>query len=286
MQSLYYKASGRFSPLALILVPLSGLLAALLLGSTYAYIAVYNPLIYITILATIGYGVGQGFALAIGARIGKLRSPMVMIILALLVSAASLYITWVVWMHAFLARADLEIWPFEPVQLWELMTLVAEKGAWSIKSLTPTGALLYTFWGIEALVIVGGTLMMALGQPGEPFCERCELWMEENEGATVVPGVSDRGSLRMELEAGRFEALLSGDQNNPYLSIKVHSCPGCKRVGTLEVQELLKSVNKKGEEEVKTKDLIQHLKLEERGLEMVQAQIQESYKPLDSAQQE
>lgn len=270
MQDRYYAPSGGLSVAAFITVPLLGLIAAAILAYGYAYLSVYNPFIYVTALATMAFGAGVGLAAGLGARLGKVRSPKLMALALLILSAVALYGTWVVWMHAFLGRGDLDIWLWKPDELWAAISLVASQGAWSISSYTPTGVVLYIAWGAEALLLVGFIFFLGFGQAYEPFCERCDVWMDEEE-LGAFPGVSDPAALVSEIESGALEALSQGDGEGAPLVATLHECPGCQRVGTLTVKAVTVTVNKKGEEETNTEDIMEHFKLDEDSIGRLKA---------------
>ena len=185
-----YQPSGRLGASTFLWTLLFGLPAAAVLGAVYAYAILYIPIAgYISILLTAGYGFLVGVVAAKGVQRGRGRSPGIAALLGLVVGLAGLYLSWTVWIFAFARRGGADVPLLElaqqPAVLWELIRSVNAHGAWSIKGATPTGTLLWVFWAIEALVIVGLPALVCFAQAGEPFCERCEQWCQKTQAIFV-----------------------------------------------------------------------------------------------------
>ncbi|MBU1431258.1 hypothetical protein KKF91_12025 [Myxococcota bacterium] len=270
MKASHYAPSGGFSIAALLTIPIIVLPTAALLAALYAYLSVYNPFIYVTALGTMAFGAGVGLSMNLAARWGKIRAPKLVGLALLLAAAASLYLTWVVWVHAFLGRGDLDVWIWGPAELWGVIQLVAQQGAWSLSSYTPTGIVLYIFWGAEALLLIGFIFIVGLNQVYAPFCERCAAWMTELDSQAWA-GTSDEPALIARIKAGALEAVEDSDGEGAPLALTLHHCPRCQRVGTLSLKAVTVTVNDKGKEETSTRDLIEHLMLDEDGLRRARA---------------
>jgi hypothetical protein len=185
-----YQPSGRLGASTFLWVPLLGVPAAAVLGAAYAYAILYIPVAgYVTFLLTGGFGFLLGLAAAAGVKRGKARSPGVAALLGAVVGLAGLWLSWAVWIFAFARRADADV-PLlalllAPGALWQLIREVNAHGAWTIKGATPTGAWLWLFWSVEALIVVGLPVAVCLAQASSPFCERCREWCVKAEGAFV-----------------------------------------------------------------------------------------------------
>lgn len=246
-RGLYYQPSGQLGVNGIGATLALGGLAALLLGFVYGYLTLYNPLLYFNFLATLGLGFVLGLVTTFACTLFKMRAPALSGLLGGVIGAAGLYVSWVAWAHGLLGRAGEDIWLVDPGSLWELIVVVAQKGAWSLSSWTPTGVVLWVLWAGEALIIVGFAGFVAWSGAGEPFCERCRQW---TRGEAVWPlGVAaDRDLLVKNLEAGDIGFLgeLSWEGETRYTEATIESCPECKQTAFLSLAAVTSEVDKKG----------------------------------------
>ena len=77
-----YMPSGRVPRLAVVLVVAIGLPVAILVGFLEGFLCEVNPLIYLNILAPVGAGIAVGATCALGAYLGKMRNPGVLMLIA------------------------------------------------------------------------------------------------------------------------------------------------------------------------------------------------------------
>ncbi len=67
---------------------------------------------------------------------------------------------------------------FKPAVTIEFMKLFGQIGLWEMKGAKPTGWGLYTFWILEALIVLW--MCYSDGSSMEtPFCEFCNCWTEK-----------------------------------------------------------------------------------------------------------
>jgi len=179
----YYKHSGKFSVGGLLLGVILSVIAAVILSFIYSYIIYYLPFVYLNFLVCIGFSIAVGFTTGKLLELGKVRSNLIVAFAGFLVGLISLYSAWAVSIHALLNRANDPISLPEvfmsPLGVWETILSINETGIWSIKGATPTGIFLWIIWGIEALIIIGGSVFLSVGvSSGNVFCERCSAWCE------------------------------------------------------------------------------------------------------------
>ncbi|MDX1516380.1 MAG: hypothetical protein R3288_06040 [Woeseiaceae bacterium] len=173
MQATHYQHSGKMPLGGLLLTMIGGAAAALLLAVIYGFLIFWSPFVYINFFITLGFGVGLGMAVGGLAKLGKLRNPGGVAVVALLISGAAYYGHWVVWLNR---ATDAVI--AEPALVWQSLTLINAMGPWSIFGWTPSGWSLWAIWGIEALMIVGIGALGARGVVETPFCEKTGQWLE------------------------------------------------------------------------------------------------------------
>ena len=182
-----YEHSGRPGR-AWLLVTLLGLPAVALLSLIYSYIVVYIPIGgVLTLFIMGGYVFGMGFIISWLGHVAKCRSQMTMRLLGAISGIVALWLAWVFFLYALINRNEhggvkvLDL-VLHPDAMWQIACEVAESGWYTIKKTTPSGAVLWSFWGIEATVVIGGVILMAPAAiTQEMFCETCDGWCPVKE---------------------------------------------------------------------------------------------------------
>ncbi len=259
----HYQPSGRVSPLALPLIALA-LPAAALLAALYSYLTLYLPIVgYFTVLLTAGLGFVVGaLAVAVLQR-GRARSRLFAAVASLGLGLFTLWAMWVTWGYALLHQQDSEVplvallWP---PNLWELIAVVNEKGAWSIKGATPTGAILWIFWAIEAAILVGLPVVMGLTVADAPYCEHCESWCTHTKALFLTPLV-DKDLAAERLERRDFQWLESlGSLERPpppkFTRWDLFEC-GCRATNAVSAIGIEVGVDDQGKQKVTESPLVQ-----------------------------
>ncbi len=261
-----YQPSGRFGLSTVLLVPLLGVPTAAVAAAIYAYAILYIPFVYINALITVGFGFVVGFAVAKGVALGKARSGALAALLGLLVGAAALCLSWVFWIYALLRRSDVDValldLALDPAALWQAITFVNAEGAWSLKSFTPTGTVLWILWTIEALLIVGFPTFLAIGQALSPFCEQCQGWCTKEKG--VFRGAEiPREELERHLRAQEVSYVAARGAAEPgattHLRYDVDRC-ACNATITLTVTQVTVKLEN-GKPKESTTELVSNLVL-------------------------
>ena len=215
----YYSPSGKFDPKAILYFILISVIAMPLLGLAYSYAIWYIPIIYLNFL--IAGAVGFAIAWLISKfviKLGKVRNKALAVIFALLASIIALYSSWVVWADLVINMGEsygtsrigitasnvdvnqLYILATNPATLFELIANINEYGTWGIKSTTVSGTILTIVWIIEALLIIGVTLLLTNGSR-VPFCELSNKWFE-SKNLPPFNVVENRGELIKAIESG------------------------------------------------------------------------------------
>ncbi|MEO1654880.1 MAG: hypothetical protein AAFU64_15135, partial [Bacteroidota bacterium] len=220
----YYKASGRFSPLAFVYFLLLSLIAFPLLGLLYAYAIWYIPIIYVNFLLTLGFGFGVGILMSLFVvRMGKVRNTLLGLLFGLLGGLFALYFHWAVWLDLVVNAgesygtdsigitvsnvqfAQVFILAFNPGVLFDLMAQVNEVGTWGIRGGNVSGIILSIIWSIEALVIVGIATYLPYVSAQNPFSETSNAWMDSEEFGPFQM-IKDKALMVSRLEASNPEA--------------------------------------------------------------------------------
>jgi len=192
----YYAPSGKFDSKAILYFILISVIAMPLLGLAYSYAIWYIPIIYLNfiIAGAIGFTIAWLVSKYV-IKIGKVRNKTLAIIFALLASSIALYSAWIVWVDLVLNIGEsygnstigiaasnvdinqLYVLATNPLTLFELIANINEYGTWGIKSATVSGPFLTIIWIIEAVLIIGVTLLLTNGSR-VPFCELSNQWFD------------------------------------------------------------------------------------------------------------
>lgn len=243
--NLIYKHSGKFTPIGIA----AGVVTGLVVGSLLAYVYAWG-IIKIddqkgAVLATLAYGAAVGLAAGYGMKLGKVRNSKVGIVVASVLAAVSLYISWAFWVENIIVRFqqdDLNPYALmtHPQALWELIKLINQSGTWELSEGDVTkGAMLWAIWALEAAAILcaaGFTAHFLLEM--QPFCEKCQLWCSSNEKLCLSDG--DPIYIRRALakhDLTFLEKLGPGDQRKNYITAQLHSCSSCGDLNTLTLTQ-------------------------------------------------
>ena len=168
-----YSHSGSLGS-GLLIVPTGGVIAAAVLAMAYSYAVVYTPYIgYISIVFIGCLAVGLGWSISKLGYVSKYRNSTFLKLAGLGCGLVAVYISWAAYEYALLARVK------EGLQVNMLDIIFHPKGVWEVaKALNENGAMgKYVCWGIEALMIVGGTVVISsTAVSDEVFCDDCNQW--------------------------------------------------------------------------------------------------------------
>lgn len=256
-----------------------GVAAALVLAFVYIYAVWYIPFVYINFFLCLGFGLGLGAALAALVRLGKLRAPGAVGALALLLGLVAVYLEWGMYLTLIFnsettgtgAGADtstsfslslfLDIIT-HPGAMWLAMQKINETGTWSLKGSTPSGVFLAVIWVVEAVIILGGTWLVAKAQATEPFSEASGEWATEETLAHPLTFAQDVATTRAALESGQFHHLTphtAAEAEAPFARLKLHSAPNDHNCRYLTLENVTTTVDKKGKASQSTATVVQHL---------------------------
>ncbi len=196
----YYRPSGKFNPLSILIFVGLCLTAFPLLGLIYAYAIWYIPFIYINFLIAAGFGFIIGLLINfLVVRKGKVRNTALAITFGVLGGLIGLYFHWAVWVDLVINAGEsygtsrigitssnikiLEVFSLaaDPGALFALIGEINEFGTWGIRSATVSGTFLTIIWIVELLIVTVVSTLVPMGGSGAPFCEVNNKWFEEKE---------------------------------------------------------------------------------------------------------
>ncbi len=274
----HYKHSGR-APIAGVLAGLAaGLSAGVVLAYVYAYALAYIPVVgYVTFILSAAYGGAAGAIPAFVMRRTNVRNTALTVAIGTIVTLASFYVSWAAWVSAVLARANIETSSIDlvtsPSALWEVIGRINEVGAWTLRGATPTGTILWVFWSLELLLIVGVGVIAAAAVVGrEPFCESCGTWARAFDRVHSLPDV-DKNELRTRVEGRDWGWLLAGAaaprSGNVWHEVGLHVCEKCGTTNTVSVEQVVRSVNAKGQASDSRTFVVDHLMIDAEEVNML-----------------
>lgn len=260
MQSTHYRHSGTAPPGGILLTIAGGLVAAGVLGAIYGFLVFWSPFVYINFFITLGFGVALGASVGGLAKLGKIRSNGVVAVLALAVALFAWYAHWVVW-----SQLITEVLVLNVATLSRLLATIADLGAWSIFSWTPTGFALWAIWGIEALMIVGIGTLGAMGVVDVPFCEDTGQWARDRKldvrfqtlNDAVVP--ESPTSLLARLQP------LNGDEA-AFVEVTVATADGSE-LRCVSLDNVVVETDKDGKQEAKATTVVRHMLFDRESFE-------------------
>lgn len=224
MPSTHYRPSGRFSPLAFVLLLLV-IALTLPLSWVYAWCAVHLRSFAMPFVA-----IGYFLLLLAGAttvgQTGKVRSPALLSVLAGVIGVAGWYFQWAQWgkMAGELTGAA---WPgvgevmLMPGGLMSAVVTMKGAGAWAVLSVT-----------IEFLLLAVLPALVAASAAARPFCETSKTWVDELKLAHRFGAIADADvkPLTAALEANPEQLMtllpaLHGDPDR-YTALSLYPCEG------------------------------------------------------------
>ena len=116
-------------------------------------------------------------------KFGKVRNNALAALCGLLAGISGLYLGWNGHIHAYFEGAPVFCGPAEI----RGMGYHYEHGSWGLKGEPVTGVILAIVWGVEALMILSlSTLVAYVMISGTPFCERTESWLDQEKKISTL----------------------------------------------------------------------------------------------------
>lgn len=248
-----YELSGKSGKIWL-LGWLIGIPLAIIISIIYAYIDVYNPLVYLTAVAYVGYLYAIIIIQKMVVRFTRCRSKGASKIFGVIVGLFGVYANWVTFSYVLLQRYDAGM-PFlelalSPGSVYSFASLIAVDGWYEMFGTSISGWLLWTIWIIEALGIflagmIGGSSVMH----EEVYCEDCDRWAEDRDFDLRL-SISDVDATQ-EAITNDIEKLLEfdvmGQMENPHLKVNLHHCSKCSNFSTIDIDLIALKEDDKGE---------------------------------------
>ena len=244
--------------------PLAGLIVAVVGGFLYAYVDVYSPVVgVITLLVVFGFVVAMAVAVGTAGYFGKCRNPLFLRIVGFATGLLGWYVSWVVFEYALLHRgqgAQLSLGELfsSPSLQWEIAKKIAANGWFRALGMQPKGVVLWTIWGIEALLLVGGTTFLSSAAlEDEVFCEPCNEWTSDSQIELTDP--EDPQNVLL-VQEENLEPILEFAPASPdapaFIRIKLWECESCHETAAFSIERGQRVRDKDGDIEEDTTSLV------------------------------
>ncbi len=257
----YYTHSGAFSVGGLIPIIISGTMAAVILGFIYSYAVHFIPFVYLNVFLTMGFGFCMGLIVSFGGKRGKIRNTSVVGIFGVIFGLLAEYSQLVFWIFA---ESKQKLFLIAPSDVFDMMKTISINGLWRVRSITPTGGLLFFIWFVEAAIIVGLTIISAIvGIKSEPFCEKCKKWVDKEESLDPINFPNSVEGLKRQLEQGNFSELTNlgkaDKDKSKFITVEIRCCEECKDFSLMSLKANTITKNEKGEEKTTKEEVIENL---------------------------
>ena len=240
---------------------LIGTISAILTSIIYAYINVYNPFVYFTVLVFLGYLAAIGIIQKLVIRIAKCRNSKSASIFGFIFGLFAIYASWCTFLFVLITKEDIPIQLLDlfsdPKTILETINILSIEGTYSLFGLEVKGGLLWVIWGIESASILfvsvtsGNSIMHE-----EMFCEECNRWAEEvdldiNNNLSYSDKIMIENSIKNDINQ-----LLSVPftKSSPFIRLNLHHCTKCQNFSTLDVDLITLTTDKEGKIEETKED--------------------------------
>ena len=286
-----YQPSGKFGVMLLPLV-LLGVVLAVAAAYVYHLLLEHIPLIYINFLATLFFGIGIGMVGAWIVRTSHTRNRMIAIGMGILLALSALAGKYYFQHQTFCNQVfdiekdgllrELDAEQVNSQQREELLEklrdvihdeynivthlkLRADQG-WNIGrggGAPVAGVFVYLVWLVEAGMLLFYSVKGSAAAAGEPYSEKLNTWASEEETVMSLPITSNEMVTQIQA-ATSVDDLLSlpvpkTDESDKFAIYRVNSIEGQELEDAyLSVDQVVLSVNSKGEQETEVTSLVRH----------------------------
>jgi hypothetical protein len=255
-----YKLSGKSGNIFFVGLLLGPIFIALL-AIIYAYIDVYNPLVYFTFIVFLGLLFGIVLIQKIVIKLSKCRSETSALIYGTIVGLFGVYINWCTFLFVYFRYHELPIefldLMLDPVSVFDMANALSIDGYYSMFGSDIKGFFLWLIWIIEALGIIGaGAVGGLIVLHEEIFCEDCNIWAEKKD-VDLRLAIEDQVSAKTAIDSDVTKILeypIYVGANSEHIQVNLHQCSKCQNTSTIDIDLITYEENDKGEIKEKSED--------------------------------
>ena len=255
-----YKLSGKSGNIFIVGILLGPILVTLL-SIIYAYIDVYNPIVYLTLLVFIGLLFGIIIVQKLVIRLSKCRSKGSSIVYGIVTGLFGVYASWCAFLYVMFRREDLPVELLDlmlsPSLVFEMAQSLSVDGYYTLFGATVKGGFLWFIWIVEAIGIIGAGALGGLAVMHEEiFCEDCKRWAEDID-FNLRLAIEDKDLAKKTIESDITKLLdlpIYTGTNSEHIKVNLHQCSKCLNTSTIDVDFMSYETNDKGETKEKNED--------------------------------
>ncbi|MFM7638085.1 MAG: hypothetical protein ACKO5W_09475 [Crocinitomicaceae bacterium] len=255
-----YKLSGKSGNIFIVGILLGPILVTLL-SIICAYIDVYNPIVYLTLLVFIGLLFGIIIVQKLVIRLSKCRSKGSSIVYGIVTGLFGVYASWCTFLYVIFRKEDLPVellnLMLNPSLVFEMAQSLSVDGYYTLFGATVKGGVLWFIWIVEVIGIIGAGALGGLAVMHEEiFCEECNRWAEDID-FNLRLALEDKDLAKKTIESDITKLLdypLYTGTNSEHIKINLHQCSKCHITSTIDVDFMSYETNDKGETKEKNED--------------------------------
>ena len=255
-----YKLSGKSGNIFIVGI-LIGPILVTLLSIIYAYIDVYNPFVYLTLLVFIGLLFGIISVQKLVIHLSKCRSKGSSIIYGIVTGIFGVYASWCAFLYVMFRKEDLPMELLDlmlsPSYVYEIAQSLSVVGYFTLFGASVKGGFLWFIWIVEAIGIIGAGALGGLAVMHEEiFCEDCNRWAEDidfNLRLAIEDKEVTKKTIETDISKILNNSIYDGD-NSEHIRINLHQCSKCQNTSTIDVDFMTYESNDKGEVKEKEED--------------------------------
>jgi hypothetical protein len=246
----YYRRSRKAPIMGLLLMGLVGLIGIPILAAIYAFLMNVIPFLILRIVLVLGYPIMCSVIISSAAKTGKMRNLTLIVCAGIFFGLFAEYTSWIIWIAIVSKEINL-LWNFFfPMDTFHLISIIAELGAWSFRNITPTGWVLYLFWFLEAVIVVGGTAYLTYKVNADtPFCEESDAWAEKKSDIGIFAPIENPVKFKKELEQMGYSTLnqfAPAQTGNMFTIVQLYECEKCNNFFVLNIKNQTIKLDSKG----------------------------------------
>lgn len=229
----------------------------------YGVVTRYNPFIYINVLFTVGYGAIVWGGVSIVYIVGHIRNFRMFQFTTLLLSIVGLCCVWLTYVVFVVDASFVEVLSDFPYYFSRTTNLSYSVGRGST-GLPISGIVLYIFWVIEAILLVGIPVFLVrkTGRASRVYCEDCNRWARNEQKIEKIPTRVIHAEEFIEMatrkgfaEFDAFEDVADEDQGQ-YYQLTFASCKKCDATYFFRVYYISHKPNSDGKIEMDLKTIM------------------------------
>ena len=214
-KKMFYKESGKVSPLGLIVSFGICTIVAIVLGYVYSTVSLFIPIVYANFLITFGFGIILGLTVKVLIRLTHNRNRKSYLIQGAFLGILANYFQWTAYVlyayfgetpsfYEYLSNLHLIVLPdfFFPA-----IAEIYETGTWSIFGITFNGTILAVIWMFEFMIIVSIPVLAGYYTKPYPYSELLNRWYPKFKLKRDFESIPSASDLLDNLNTNTFDTL-------------------------------------------------------------------------------